>query len=369
MEDKDKIKDLFKDRFETYEVPVDPKLWGSLEAKIELSTKSHWLGNAINSIGYTIVGISLLAVVITTAILINDDKILDNENVVNNTPVIEVVKETVLENKDTSLINDEVNKTFNGNEVKNEEKARNREKGSSEKLNPVLEIKRNLETHENDGVVKETAPGMKMASHNKRNVGVTDVVSIAPEEVVVDDESKVLASPSGGIAPLMVSFSSISDVVEVNWKFDDGTESDVLNPIHEFEKPGIYFVTMLAKLKDGSITMDKAVVEVKERLEETTYREGELSSVFVPNIFTPNGDGENDVFKIESKGIRSFSISIYAVNGKLVYQNEDIGFNWDGRDLTGVRVEDGTYYYLINALGTDEKIYTPKGYLTIRGGN
>jgi len=110
--------------------------------------------------------------------------------------------------------------------------------------------------------------------------------------------------------------------------------------------------------------MDKAVVEVKSPLvkkEEVTTR----SQIRVGNVFTPNGDGEHDVFKVICTGMESFSMSIYSVNGQLVFQTENPQEFWDGTDIGGQQVPEGTYYYLINAIGEDQNIYAPKGYISV----
>jgi len=55
------------------------------------------------------------------------------------------------------------------------------------------------------------------------------------------------------------------------------------------------------------------------------------SNVFIPNIFTPNGDGFNDRLCFRGEYIRSFHIVVFTRWGELVYESDDINQCWDGR--------------------------------------
>ena len=78
----------------------------------------------------------------------------------------------------------------------------------------------------------------------------------------------------------------------------------------------------------------------------------------VPNIFTPNGDGNNDVFLVNAKHMNSYSIVIYNRWGKKVFESTDATQSWDGKNVV-----DGTYYYVLKAEGVNGTKYDEKGYL------
>jgi gliding motility-associated-like protein len=79
-----------------------------------------------------------------------------------------------------------------------------------------------------------------------------------------------------------------------------------------------------------------------------------ISPLFVPNVFTPNGDGNNDYFQIYGPGANNnympfFSIKIFDRIGELVYESSDPTFRWDGTYkgkllLPGVYVYEITYF-------------------------
>jgi gliding motility-associated-like protein len=84
--------------------------------------------------------------------------------------------------------------------------------------------------------------------------------------------------------------------------------------------------------------------------------------LIIPNIFTPNGDGKNDVFEI--KGLESYpgsSLQVFNRWGNQVYNSANYQNNWDGGNLA-----DGTYYYLLTAKDHTGKTTTYKGWVFIK---
>ena len=71
------------------------------------------------------------------------------------------------------------------------------------------------------------------------------------------------------------------------------------------------------------------------------------SEVEIPNVFTPNGDGVNDVFEINIEGYSTLKCSIFNRHGGLVYQYFGLKGFWDGRSHAGMECTDGTYFVII----------------------
>jgi len=76
------------------------------------------------------------------------------------------------------------------------------------------------------------------------------------------------------------------------------------------------------------------------------------SYLAVPNVFTPNGDGKNDEFRVAYRSLKEFHCWVYNRWGKLVYEWTDPAKGWDGT-INGRPAAEGAYYYVIRALGTD----------------
>ena len=65
--------------------------------------------------------------------------------------------------------------------------------------------------------------------------------------------------------------------------------------------------------------------------------------LFVPNSFTPNGDGKNDSFGAIAKAVYYYHLQIFNRMGRVVYETYDLNQKW-----TGYNAPQGAYAYLIN---------------------
>lgn len=85
------------------------------------------------------------------------------------------------------------------------------------------------------------------------------------------------------------------------------------------------------------------------------------------NIFTPNGDGDNDVFTFEfvSQSVETFSAVIVNRWGRTVAELNDIADTWDGTDKNGSDCPDGVYFYTYE--GTQENVDANGDKITFEG--
>jgi gliding motility-associated-like protein len=88
------------------------------------------------------------------------------------------------------------------------------------------------------------------------------------------------------------------------------------------------------------------------------------SSVKVPNAFSPNMDGFNDVFRVKLDKITELQVLIMDRWGTKIYEfNSPEGF-WDGR-ISGQDAPDGVYFFILKAKGIDGKSHTAQGSVTL----
>lgn len=83
-------------------------------------------------------------------------------------------------------------------------------------------------------------------------------------------------------------------------------------------------------------------------------------SVYVPNSFTPNGDGMNETFGAYSESVKAFNMEIYDRWGELVFESSNIENRWDGK-FKGHAAPQGSYVYKITAKSITGKQITKKG--------
>ncbi len=94
--------------------------------------------------------------------------------------------------------------------------------------------------------------------------------------------------------------------------------------------------------------------EVENIIEEELIEESELveekMDVTIPNVFTPNNDGQNDLYHISYTGeMKDVSVVIFNDKGEVVYKTTDPDFNWNGRNMMDEPCPSGGYLFMLTA--------------------
>lgn len=90
--------------------------------------------------------------------------------------------------------------------------------------------------------------------------------------------------------------------------------------------------------------------------EATRRKENPLDrTARIPNIFTPGGNDENEVFYFDTNGANIFSVQIFNSWGSLVYSEESIAIRWDGKNSSGIECPSGVYYYVIQSNAPNDR--------------
>jgi gliding motility-associated-like protein len=147
--------------------------------------------------------------------------------------------------------------------------------------------------------------------------------------------------------------NTTENAVMVEWSFSDGGliyEDDVT---HTFTSVETWEVTLTAWADEGC----------KKSVTQEYFPAG---SVYVPNSFTPDGDGINDFFFCYGHDLSTFELTIFNKWGELVYQSDDITKPWDGSVKNGdYYAPDGVYPYFLKAVDKKDRVIERKGSVQI----
>lgn len=148
---------------------------------------------------------------------------------------------------------------------------------------------------------------------------------------------------------------SSSDVVSWFWDFGTGDTSDLQNPEYMYMDTG-EFITWLTVT---NIFGCEATTRVGIRIAPSF-------TFYIPNAFTPNGDGHNETFRPYGEGVDwdSFHMSIYNRWGEEIYTTNNIEKPWDGT-FKGRPVEQYVYVYSISIRALDGRLYTYRDGFTL----
>ena len=87
-------------------------------------------------------------------------------------------------------------------------------------------------------------------------------------------------------------------------------------------------------------------------------------NLYIPNAFSPDGDGVNDLFRAEGTGIREFTMRVYDRWGELVFETEDITKAWDGAFKGGLATP-GVYVVQVRVKAMIGEAYDRMGHVTL----
>jgi gliding motility-associated-like protein len=117
--------------------------------------------------------------------------------------------------------------------------------------------------------------------------------------------------------------------------------------------------TYTVKVTDsfGCYKKDTVTVYVTERICDEPY-------VFIPNAFTPNGDGNNDILYVRSDILEIFTFRIYNRLGELLFETSNVNNGWTGV-YKGEKCTPGVYDYYLEGKCNNKEYILKKGNITL----
>ena len=102
-----------------------------------------------------------------------------------------------------------------------------------------------------------------------------------------------------------------------NWYFGDSTSTNIQSPQHSYNNQGNFIVTLAVKDINGCIDTVRKEITV-------------VLLPDVPSAFSPNGDGQNDLFLVRGGPFKSINVRVYNNWGQLIFETNDQLEGWNG---------------------------------------
>ncbi|HET6992142.1 MAG TPA: PKD domain-containing protein, partial [Bacteroidia bacterium] len=187
--------------------------------------------------------------------------------------------------------------------------------------------------------------GIIFSTSGLQNISITVTdpgcgVSTANQTVMVFAPPIASATATPSLATLEnahIQFTNTTTgAISSVWDFGDNYQSTITNPNHTYTATGNYTVTLVVVDANGCMDTTTLTVVVDDQ-----------STFYIPNAFSPNGDGLNDFFTGTGTGITDFHMMVWDRWGMLIFESYDITKPWDGT-FRGKKVEEDVYVYHID---------------------
>lgn len=152
---------------------------------------------------------------------------------------------------------------------------------------------------------------------------------------------------------LLLSTASIADTYL--WNGPNGYSSNLQNPIiTDITVNFLGNYILIVGNSSGCTAQDTVTITLSVDCKDTT-------KLIIPNVFTPNGDSENQVFKIVGVDLKEVQIDIYNRWGIKIHSLNTLQEGWDGKTNNGLEAPAGTYFYIVNATTFNGEVLSQKG--------
>lgn len=194
--------------------------------------------------------------------------------------------------------------------------------------------------------------------------GSVEDTSVKVEYIEVGSPVLVLSSftssPDSGCAPILVNFTnSSSNGNNYLWNFGNGETDTALNPKNIlYYDSGTYHITLITYNNTARCQSPPDTLSVDIHVDSCF--------LYIPNVFSPNGDGKNDFFNLWAYGYSNYHLIIYDRWGLKIFESYNNEYLWNGRvNNTGGKCPDGTYYYIFSADDMGGQPFLSHGYITL----
>ncbi len=181
-----------------------------------------------------------------------------------------------------------------------------------------------------------------------------DLITVLPSPIADFTFSPVQPS---NLVPTVSFFDESFEPVAWKWRFGDVGASIQQNPVFTFPDTGMQEIQLVVFHESGCTD---TMIQYLDVIPEVRY--------FLPNAFTPNGDGFNDGFRGNGmmEGSKDFNLSIWNRYGEMLFETTDPFESWNGRkDNTGQLSPQGVYVVVVTYTEPRGRQRELRGYATL----
>ena len=197
---------------------------------------------------------------------------------------------------------------------------------------------------------------IKKENPQEQRIITIDTLKIEKEEVKKDE--KLLPKQAEQRVDCEYDFSTPENVSDLNSNYPQSNKSDINKEIVT-EKSPEKIERQYPIIRNSNPSANEIVAKPEIKIKENE------STILLPNIFTPNGDGKNDLLSIKIGEVTEFSVVILNQANKVIYTSSNPNFSWDGIATNGELSPAGSYVYYISAKDLNGKLLTKYSSLTI----
>jgi gliding motility-associated-like protein len=205
-------------------------------------------------------------------------------------------------------------------------------------------------------IISNVSPGSYSVTVNDGNCTVSATTTI---ENIPGPVADIYYSPRNPdvFNPLVVFESTaVGNIADYQWSFGDGNNGSGAEVSHNYNSPGDYSVFLIVTDNYGCSDTAKVVITIND-----------ITTVYMPNAFSPNSDGNNDTFGPSGTNIMpDYRFIIFSRWGEEVFFTTDYENRWDGTiNNSGVYAHEGVYVYRIEYTSLDKGTQTITGHVTL----
>lgn len=353
------LRELLSQKMAEVEAPVDPSIWNAIGSQLPAASGVSASAGALTISSKLVWAAAVVGAALLTSIAIvlsSDEEHGPVDEAAGTIPHSAEGANPQEEEEQASPFESEVIDDYSPTQPETQEKP----SGQKRQLTVVADHDDPIVDSIEYETIYERTPTEVVAKESERTSDVPSPNHTEQDEEITPTVPSPSLQPAPGLSAQFIitesAFEGLSyyfnpTYIEGDryvWFFGDGSSSDLVSPEHEFDAPGNYLVSLDVFDKNGFSTHFERAIEA--------YLPAKL---VLPNTFSPNGDGHNDLLNIsvESRGVMVVKMLIYSPEGILIYEQSGEGPGWDGAHPNGDACATGNYLMIVRATSEGGEVF------------